>query len=37
MNIQNADVNASGASKVELSHVPNLNRHASGASKINVQ
>ncbi|SEI81475.1 phage shock protein C (PspC) family protein [Dyadobacter sp. SG02] len=37
MNIQNADVNASGASKVELSHVPNLNKHASGASKINVQ
>lgn len=37
MTIQNADVNASGASKVELSRVPNLNRHASGASKINVQ
>ena len=37
MNIQNADVNASGASKIELSHVPNLNKHASGASKINVQ
>lgn len=37
MNIQNADVNASGASKVELSHVPNLNKHASGASNINVQ
>jgi hypothetical protein len=37
MNIQNADVNASGASKVELSHVPNLNKHATGASKINVQ
>lgn len=37
MNIQNAEVDASGASKVELSHVPNLNKHASGASKINVQ
>ncbi|SDF14775.1 phage shock protein C (PspC) family protein [Dyadobacter soli] len=37
MNIQNAEVAASGASKVELSHVPNLNKHASGASKINVQ
>ncbi|MDR6803202.1 phage shock protein PspC (stress-responsive transcriptional regulator) [Dyadobacter sp. BE34] len=37
MNIQNAEVSASGASKVELSHVPNLNKHASGASKINVQ
>ncbi|MCF0072144.1 PspC domain-containing protein [Dyadobacter sp. CY261] len=37
MTIQNADVEASGASKVELSHVPNLNRHASGASKINMQ
>lgn len=37
MNIQNADVNASGASKVELGHVPNLNKHASGASNINVQ
>ncbi|WP_353722262.1 DUF2807 domain-containing protein [Dyadobacter sp. 676] len=37
MTIENADVNASGASKVELSHVPNLTRHASGASKINMQ
>lgn len=37
MNIQNAEVEASGASKVDLSRVPNLNRHASGASKINVQ
>jgi hypothetical protein len=37
MNIQNADVNASGASKVELGHVPNLNKHASGASNINAQ
>lgn len=37
MNIQNADVDASGASKVELGHVPNLNKHASGASKIDVQ
>jgi phage shock protein PspC (stress-responsive transcriptional regulator) len=37
MNIQNADVNASGASKIELSRVANLNRHSSGASKINVQ
>lgn len=37
MNIQNAEVDASGASKVELGHVPNLNKHASGASKISVQ
>jgi phage shock protein PspC (stress-responsive transcriptional regulator) len=37
MNIQTADVDASGASKVELGRVPNLNRHASGASKINAQ
>jgi phage shock protein PspC (stress-responsive transcriptional regulator)/HSP20 family molecular chaperone IbpA len=37
MSIQNADVDASGASRVELGRVPNLNRHASGASKIDVQ
>lgn len=37
MNIQNAEVDASGASKVDLGHIPNLDRHASGASKINVQ
>ncbi|TLV00460.1 PspC domain-containing protein [Dyadobacter luticola] len=37
MNIQSADVDASGISKVDLGHIPNLDRHASGASKINVQ
>ena len=36
MTINKADVEASGASKVELGRVPNLDRHASGASKINV-
>ncbi|NIJ55380.1 PspC domain-containing protein [Dyadobacter arcticus] len=37
MNIQTADVEASGVSKMELGRIPNLDRHASGASKINVQ
>jgi phage shock protein PspC (stress-responsive transcriptional regulator) len=37
MNIQKADVEASGVSKVDLGRIPNLDRHASGASKINVQ
>ena len=37
MNIQNANVEASGASRVELGRVPNLSRNANGASKINAQ
>ncbi|MCE6988516.1 PspC domain-containing protein [Dyadobacter sp. CY323] len=37
MNIEKADVEASGASKIELGRIPNLDRHASGISKINVQ
>ncbi|MCE7067485.1 PspC domain-containing protein [Dyadobacter sp. CY326] len=37
MNIQNADVEASGASKIELGRIPNLTRNANGASRINVQ
>ena len=37
LNIQTAEVDASGASKVELGRVGSIRRHASGASKINVQ
>ncbi|MCF0053208.1 PspC domain-containing protein [Dyadobacter sp. LJ53] len=37
LNVQTAEVDASGASKVELGRVPSIRRHASGASKINVQ
>jgi phage shock protein PspC (stress-responsive transcriptional regulator) len=37
MNIQSANVEASGASRVELGRVPNLSRNANGASKINAQ
>ncbi|MCE7061887.1 PspC domain-containing protein [Dyadobacter sp. CY343] len=37
MAIQTADVDASGASKVDLGRIPNLERRASGASKINVE
>jgi hypothetical protein len=37
MNIQNANVEASGASKIELGRIPNLTKNANGASKINVQ
>ena len=37
MNIQNASVEASGASKIELGRIPNLTKNANGASKINVQ
>lgn len=37
LNIQTADVDASGASKVELGRIPSIRRHTSGASKINVQ
>jgi phage shock protein PspC (stress-responsive transcriptional regulator) len=36
MNIQNADVEASGASKVELGRIPNLSKNENGASKINT-
>ncbi|KAA6440436.1 PspC domain-containing protein [Dyadobacter flavalbus] len=37
MNIENAKVEASGASRIELGRIPNLERNANGASKINVQ
>ena len=37
MNIQTADVEASGISKVSLGNIPNLRSNASGASRINRQ
>jgi phage shock protein PspC (stress-responsive transcriptional regulator) len=37
MKIETAEVDASGASKIELGRIPKLNRHASGISKINIQ
>ncbi|WP_159469350.1 PspC domain-containing protein [Dyadobacter sp. 3J3] len=37
MNIQNADVSATGASKADLGHIPNLKKDASGVSKIESQ
>ncbi|MBE9465447.1 PspC domain-containing protein [Dyadobacter subterraneus] len=37
MNIQNADVSATGASKVSLGHIPNLKKDVSGVSKIESQ
>ncbi|QRR02385.1 PspC domain-containing protein [Dyadobacter sandarakinus] len=37
MRIEQADVKASGASKIELGHIPQLNSNANGASKINAQ
>ncbi|MCF2503686.1 PspC domain-containing protein [Dyadobacter sp. CY107] len=37
MSIQNANVEASGASKIELGRIPNLSKNANGASKINAE
>ncbi len=37
MNIQNGDVQASGVSKVNLGHIPNLKSNSSGASRIHRQ
>jgi phage shock protein PspC (stress-responsive transcriptional regulator) len=37
MQIQNADVSATGASQAELGHVPNLKKDATGVSKIESQ
>jgi phage shock protein PspC (stress-responsive transcriptional regulator) len=37
MHIENAQVDASGASKAQLGHVNNIRKNTSGASKINVQ
>ena len=37
MNIQNADVSATGASKADLGRIPNLKKDVSGVSKIESQ